>query len=60
MTGRFFACGGALTLRNKQSSSPGPELKPYIAGVCAAPDCGQSGGWTTAWVMVLFSDGAGV
>lgn len=36
-TGRFFALAGAYTLRNKQSSFPIAEVKPYAAGISDEP-----------------------
>lgn len=59
-TGKFFAFAGANTFRNKQSSSPGPEVKPYSGGVSDdAPVCGHLGGLLVAAVVeVLFVAGA--
>jgi hypothetical protein len=57
-TGRFVAFAGAYTLRNRQSSFPMAEVKPYAAGVSdEAPVCGQKGGSLRAAVVVLFFAG---
>ena len=59
-TGRFLALAGAYTFRNKQSSLPRAEVKPYAAGVSEeAPVCGQKGGLLVAAIVeVLFVAGA--
>jgi hypothetical protein len=50
---------GAYTFKNKQSSSPIADVKPYAAGVSEeAPVCGQNGGSLRASVVVLLSVGA--
>jgi hypothetical protein len=58
-TGRLLAFAGAYTFKNKQSSFPIAEVKPYAAGVSEeAPVCGQIGGSIRADVVVLFRVGA--
>jgi hypothetical protein len=54
----LLAFAGAYTFKNKQSSFPIAEVKPYAAGVSEeAPVCGQIGGSIRADVVVLFRVG---